>query len=322
MDANERLLLEALRLEGFELIRQKRHRVFKQAHSGKIWVVPVSPSDHHAYINNLEQFRRFLAIGVAKAAAPKRDRSESALAEKILHPDRARQRRERKARRFVQKRLAPPVVVTSAARPVVAQQPEKKFKAPDAYQIRSRLLIAFDKVIRVMWTAQANKEFEAAKEPAFQELEAIEAAGAKKEAIIKRGRELWSIARQRYLRQVDQSQHFRDFLATLFQKSARFGYSKANDHDWITATIEVRLRKIAPPWLEQEGTIYTALADFFAQLGWQCLDIILAGDTPQLEIKCIGTANEDRQQLDWNFRPSKTGGLRILAEEETQAAAD
>lgn len=49
-----------LRASGFRIVRERKHQIWKRE-DGKIWVVPRTPSDRHAYKNALGHFRSFLA---------------------------------------------------------------------------------------------------------------------------------------------------------------------------------------------------------------------------------------------------------------------
>lgn len=61
-DAREEII-RLLKAEGFHLVRTKRHYIYRRESDRRIWVVPVTPSDHHTYDNNLKQLGRMLAQG-------------------------------------------------------------------------------------------------------------------------------------------------------------------------------------------------------------------------------------------------------------------
>ena len=60
MDRVESQVLDILSENGFELVRERKHRVFKNP-GGKIWVLPKTASDTRALNNNLADLKRFLS---------------------------------------------------------------------------------------------------------------------------------------------------------------------------------------------------------------------------------------------------------------------
>jgi hypothetical protein len=50
---------------GAVLVRQRKHKIFRFP-SGLIWVVPCSPSDSRAWMNNLASRRRHLAVRTSR----------------------------------------------------------------------------------------------------------------------------------------------------------------------------------------------------------------------------------------------------------------
>jgi hypothetical protein len=59
MTPHEREVLTTLNRAGAVLARQRKHKIFRFP-DGRIWVVPKSPSDVHAWRNNLSDLRRRL----------------------------------------------------------------------------------------------------------------------------------------------------------------------------------------------------------------------------------------------------------------------
>lgn len=52
---------------GFRLVRQRKHRIYKDE-AGRVWIVPATPSDSHALRNNLADLKNFLARGRSRGA--------------------------------------------------------------------------------------------------------------------------------------------------------------------------------------------------------------------------------------------------------------
>ena len=61
MSPQKREVLTILHNTGATLVRQKRHQIFRFP-DGRIWVVPKTPSDTHAWRNNLSDLRRKLDL--------------------------------------------------------------------------------------------------------------------------------------------------------------------------------------------------------------------------------------------------------------------
>jgi predicted RNA binding protein YcfA (HicA-like mRNA interferase family) len=61
MSSHERQVLSILNDAGAVLARQRKHRIFR-FRDGRIWVVPKTPSDVHAWRNNLSDLRRRLNL--------------------------------------------------------------------------------------------------------------------------------------------------------------------------------------------------------------------------------------------------------------------
>jgi predicted RNA binding protein YcfA (HicA-like mRNA interferase family) len=61
MSSHEREILAMLNDAGARLARQRKHRIFRFP-DGRIWVVPKTPSDVHAWKNNLSDLRRRLNL--------------------------------------------------------------------------------------------------------------------------------------------------------------------------------------------------------------------------------------------------------------------
>jgi predicted RNA binding protein YcfA (HicA-like mRNA interferase family) len=55
-----RTLLQLLRANGFQLVRQRKHQIFRHSASGRNFVVASSPSDFRADQNVRAELRRFL----------------------------------------------------------------------------------------------------------------------------------------------------------------------------------------------------------------------------------------------------------------------
>jgi hypothetical protein len=66
MSPQKREVLTILRTAGATLARQRKHQIFR-FRDGKIWVLPSSPSDAHAWRNNLSDLRRRLGIQRSQA---------------------------------------------------------------------------------------------------------------------------------------------------------------------------------------------------------------------------------------------------------------
>jgi predicted RNA binding protein YcfA (HicA-like mRNA interferase family) len=67
MSPQKREVLNLLRNAGAMLAREKRHLIFRFP-DGRIWVVPKTPSDAHAWRNNLSGLRRRLNLRTAARA--------------------------------------------------------------------------------------------------------------------------------------------------------------------------------------------------------------------------------------------------------------
>lgn len=151
MDTDQLNLQELLAENGFSLVRQRKHAIYRNA-QGRIWVTPVSVSDVHAFKNNLAQFRKFLTHGIVKQATRDlgitgRDRL---FAENLLHPTRIKPRRD------VMKRRRERVPAAPARVPHHGQERKKRIPdvGSDAYKVGSIvqrvLLEAFRRVLPVV----------------------------------------------------------------------------------------------------------------------------------------------------------------------------
>ena len=163
MDQIEKNLLKLLAENGFYLAREKRHRVYKNP-NGKIWVMPATASDHHAYRNNLENFKRWLEHGVAKSGTVQLgiDAEARRRADAVLHPARPRPEKQIKARRIVQKRMV--FTPSFAPAPVRVFRPVTTPARPDIYKIGR----AIDLKIRGKLMAGYRESFKEAAEAAIK----------------------------------------------------------------------------------------------------------------------------------------------------------
>jgi hypothetical protein len=66
MTPHEREVLTTLNRAGAVLARQRKHKIFRFP-DGRIWVLPKSPSDTRAWLNNLCNLRRRLGVRRAQA---------------------------------------------------------------------------------------------------------------------------------------------------------------------------------------------------------------------------------------------------------------
>jgi predicted RNA binding protein YcfA (HicA-like mRNA interferase family) len=55
-----RELLQLLRANGLQLVRQRKHQIFRHSASGRKFVAASSPSDFRAELNVRAELRRFL----------------------------------------------------------------------------------------------------------------------------------------------------------------------------------------------------------------------------------------------------------------------
>lgn len=113
-------VLQLLKQSGFVLSRTKNHHVWKNG-TGQTWVTPRTPSDHHAWGNNLASLKQMLQRGQVRIAPPINGNVDTAVLDALLRPRQLEQPRAipERQRGVLAHRIKPcaPVVAIPTCKP-------------------------------------------------------------------------------------------------------------------------------------------------------------------------------------------------------------